>query len=225
MSERIVVVTGATGPLGGALARTFAGIDDRVVLVGRSAPGLEALRDELRGGKERHVALPVDLGSADEAVRAAQIVREQIGPTTVLLHAVGGWAGGSGLAETPAEEIETMLAAHAISTFNVLRAFLPDIRAADGGRIVTFSSPSAQSPSASAAAYAAAKAALEAITLSVARELSSTNATANVIVVRTIGRDRRTETSPEDIAATVQWLCSSEAATVNGARIGMHGRT
>lgn len=222
---RVVVVTGATGPLGGALARRFAEAGDRIVLLGRSMDRLTVVQQELPGGNERHLSLEADLDRADDVLTVARAVRERLGPPTILLHAVGGYRGGTGLVDAAADEIGAMLAAHAVSTFNTLRAFLPDIRQADGGRIVTFSSPLAQAPSATAAAYAAAKAALEAITLSVARELASTNATANVVTIRTIGGARRSEVRPEDIAETVAWLCSPAAATVNGARIPMHGRT
>ena len=222
---RIVVVTGATGPLGSALARRFAELGDRIVLLGRSMERLAVIERELAGAPARHLSLEADLDRADDLVAMARSVRERLGPPAILLNAVGGYQGGNGLVETEAGEIGAMLAAHAVSTFNTLRAFLPDIREVDGGRIVTFSSPFAQAPSATAAAYAAAKAALEAITLSVARELASTNATANVITVRTIGSTRRSETRPEDIAETVVWLCSPAAATVNGAQIAMHGRT
>ncbi len=222
---RVVVVTGASGELGGVLVRRFAAVGDRIVLLGRSIDRLSSLVGELPGGPERHLALEADLTSADDAAAIAGQVRQRVGAATILLHTVGGYRGGTGLVDAPLEEIGAMLTAHAVSTFNALRAFLPDIRQADGGRIVTFSSPSAQNPSASGAAYAAAKAALEAITLSVARELASTKATANVITIRTIGRERRTETSPEEIAETVVWLCSPAAAAVNGARIPMHGRS
>ena len=140
-SGRIVVVTGATGLLGAALARRFAELGDRIVLLGRSMDRLVVVQRELASNADRHLSLEVDLDRADDVIAVARSVREQLGPPAVLLHAVGGYTGGKGLAESPADEIGSMLTAHAVSTFNTLRAFLPDIREADGGRIVTFSSP------------------------------------------------------------------------------------
>lgn len=221
---RIVVVTGATGGLGRVAARRFAESGDRIAAVGRSADELESLVRELSGGADRHASVVADVTDAADAERAAREVRERMAPAAVVVHAVGGYRGETGMVEAPPAELEAMFDAHVRSTWNVLRAFVPDVRAAAGGRIVTFSSTTVATPGSSAAAYAAAKAGLETLTLSVAKELAKTDATANVVVLRAIGRSKRTEATPEEIAETLLWLCSPAAAAVNGARIAMTGR-
>jgi 3-oxoacyl-[acyl-carrier protein] reductase len=110
------------------------------------------------------------------------------------------------------------------STVNAIRAFLPDIKAAEHGRIITMSTPLAGAPVTNVAAYAATKAAVESLTLSVAKDLAGTGATANVLLVRTIGTEKPTHTSPEEIAAAMAWLCSPEASAVSGQRIPLVGR-
>jgi NAD(P)-dependent dehydrogenase (short-subunit alcohol dehydrogenase family) len=58
----------------------------------------------------------------------------------------------------------------------------------------------------------------------VAKNLAGSNATANVILVRTIGDEKPTHTRPEEIAAAMAWLCSPQAAAVSGQRIPLIGR-
>lgn len=222
--SRVVVVTGASGRLAPTVARAFAEAGDRLALLGRRTDVLEGLAASLPGGVERHLPLTVDLGDADAALAAAERVEAELGPATVLLHLAGGYRGGVGLAEAPTEEWEAMLAVNVWPTVNALRAFLPQIRAAPAGRIVTVSTPFARAPLASGAAYSASKAAVEAMTLSVARELAGTQATANVILVRTIGDAKPHHTRPEEIAAALRWLCSPEGGVVNGQLIPLVGR-
>ncbi len=221
---RVVVVTGASGRLGRVVARAFADGGDRLALLGRRADALEALAAELPGGPGRHRPFAVDLVDAQATLAAAERVRSELGPASVLLHLAGGYRGGTGLAEAPPDEWEAMLAVNLWPTVNALRAFLPQVRAAEAGRIVTVSTPFARAPLASGAAYSASKAAVEAITLSVARELAGTQATANVVLVRTIGDAKPHHTRPEEIVAALRWLASPEAGVVNGQLIPLIGR-
>ena len=61
-------------------------------------------------------------------------------------------------------------------------------------------------------------------TLLVQNQVNGLPATANVVVLRAIGNEKPTEQRPEEIAATMAWLCSSEAGAVNGQRIPLIGR-
>ncbi|HSO29162.1 MAG TPA: SDR family oxidoreductase [Candidatus Sulfomarinibacteraceae bacterium] len=224
MGERVVVITGASGRLGGVLAEAFAEAGDRIAALGRRGDALEALVARLPGGTGRHLALPVDLGDAGRTLGAAATVREHLGSPAALLHVVGSYRGETGIAEAPILEWAAMLDVNLWSTVHAVRAFLPDIRAAEHGRLVTVSTPFAAAPNAAGAAYSASKAAVEALTLSVARELAGTTATANVILVRTIGDAKPHHTRPAEIAAALLWLASPAAGVVNGQRIPLVGR-
>jgi NAD(P)-dependent dehydrogenase (short-subunit alcohol dehydrogenase family) len=221
---RVVVISGASGRLGTVVARAFAAGGDRLALLGRRVEALEALAAELPGGRARHRPMAVDLADPEAARAVSERVRAELGPATVLLHLAGGYRGEAGLAETPDDEWQAMLGVNLWPTVNALRAFLPQIRSAEGGRIVTVSTPFARTPLATGAAYSATKAAVEAITLSVARELAGTSATANVVLVRTIGDAKPHHTRPAEIAAALRWLCSPEAGVVNGQLIPLIGR-
>ena len=210
--------------MGGVVARAFAEHGGRIAAIGRRVEELTTLVESLPGGPGRHVAFPADLADLDALKAAAPVVRERLGPPAVLIHLAGGYRGEAGIIESPSAEWPAMLEVNLLSAVNSIRAFLPAIREAEGGRIVTFSSPFASTPGATGAAYAASKAALETLTLSVAKELAGTAATANVIVVRTIGADKPHHTRPEEIVAALLWLCSLEAGVVNGQRIRLVGR-
>ena len=110
------------------------------------------------------------------------------------------------------------------TTAHAIRAFLPDILAGDNGRIVTMSTFVASNPTQKHAAYAASKAAAEALVISVAKDLAGTTATANIVVVRSIGSEKPTDTRPEEIAAAMLWLASPESGASNGQRIVLTGR-
>jgi len=221
---RVVVVAGATGPLGQAVATSFAADGQSVVVLGRDQAALDALVARLPPVSARHLALAADPTDAGQLVGAAQRVRDELGGAAIVIDAIGGYRGDTGLAEAPGDELEAMLDAHVRSAWNLLRTFLPDLRVASGGRVITVSTTTAATPAGTGAAYAAAKAALETLTMAVAKELAKTDATANIIVLRVIGDEKRTATSTKEIVATIRWLCSPEASAVNGQRIPLVGR-
>ena len=223
-SERVVVITGASGKLGGVVTARFAAMGARLALIGRSAEEVETLASGLPGGSQRHLGLGVDLGSADATMAVAATVRERLDPAQVLLHLVGGYAGGTPFVDGDDDEWNHLLDLNLWSTVHAVRAFLPDIAASQDGRIVTVSTYVAAAPTPKHAAYAATKAAVEALTISVARDLAGTTATSNVVVIRAIGNEKPTEQRADEIAAAMAWLCSPEAGTVNGQRIPLIGR-
>jgi NAD(P)-dependent dehydrogenase (short-subunit alcohol dehydrogenase family) len=225
MSERIVVITGATGKLGPTVARRFAESGDRLALLARSTEELDALISELPGGSGRHAGIAVDLLSSDGAAAAASAVHERVGDPSVLLHLLGGYAGGTSIEDADPVLWGDLFDLNFWSTFHTLRAFLPAIRASEHGRIVAVSTPLAGAPVANIGPYAASKGAVETLTLTLAKELAGTTATANVVLVRTIGDEKPTHTRPDEIAAAMAWLASPEAGATSGQRIPLVGRT
>lgn len=224
LTDRVVVITGATGDLGPVVAHAFADEGARCALLARDDAACIGLAMSLPGATRRHLPLPADLGSAASAAEAADRVREKLGPAAILLHLVGGYAGGTPFLETEESELARQLDLNLWTTARAIRAFLPDIAAAENGRIVTMSTFVASTPTPKHAAYAASKAAAEALTISVSKDLAGTTATANIIVVRSIGAEKPTDTRPEEIAAAMLWLASPEAGATNGQRILLTGR-
>jgi NAD(P)-dependent dehydrogenase (short-subunit alcohol dehydrogenase family) len=224
MGDRIIAITGATGKLGRVVSARFAESGARLALLARNEEEVAALASELPGGSVRHAGFPVDLDDGGSAIAAAAAARERLGPASVLLHLVGGYAGGTPFVDGTDDEWTHLLDLNLWSTIHAIRAFLPDIIAAEDGRIITVSTFVAATPTPKHAAYAASKAAVEALTISVARDLAGTTATSNVVVIRAIGDEKATDTHAEEIAAAMTWLCSPEAGAINGQRIPLIGR-
>jgi NAD(P)-dependent dehydrogenase (short-subunit alcohol dehydrogenase family) len=126
-----------------------------------------------------------------------------------------------------------MLDQHVWTTWYLLQAFVPHLAASGRGRVIVVSTPMASRPAAKTGAYAAAKAAEEALILTLAQETKDQGVTANILQVRAIDIEHKREkepspanaawATPEEIAAAMLYLCSDEAGVVNGARLPLFG--
>ncbi len=232
LTGRVAVVTGATGTLGGVVVGRLAAAGASVVLSGRDRGRLEAVAADLGLDAGRWAAAPEELDAAG-AAEIARAAAERFGRVDIVVHLVGGYAGGSPIAETEPSVLASMLEQHTWTTFQLARAFAGHLAASGHGRFVAVTSPFAFDPPGSNAAYAAAKAAQQSLVRSLAQELRGTGATANAIQVRTIdaARERLTAptsanarwTTPEELAATIAWLCGDDAARVSGTLIPLYG--
>src|SRR5574337_1417168 len=97
--ERIVLVTGATGSLGRAVVSAFAGEDTRLGLVGTDLGRLVDLAASIGLAEDRWVPAVGDLRQPEEARAVTGAVVERFGRIDVLLHLVGGWAGGTAIVD------------------------------------------------------------------------------------------------------------------------------
>jgi len=234
IADRVVLVTGASGGLGRVAARVFAAAGARVVLAGTDRDRLVALAGDLALADGRWLAVGADLRRPDDARRLADEVGLRFGSVDVLLHLVGGYAGGTPLVELDRAELEGMLDQHLRTTFNVILAVVPGMVARGWGRVIAVSSTSALEPGPRMAAYTVAKAAEETLLKSLAKEVAATGVTANVIAVRAIDVDHERErspsprnsawSSPEEVVAAMRYLCSAEGAAANGIRLSLDGR-
>ena len=228
-SDRVILVTGATGGLGRAVVRAFGDKGDRLGLVGTDGDRLAAVAVEAGLSDERWAAGIGDLRIPGEAEAAVAAVASRFGRVDGLIHAVGGYAGGTAIVDLDPDELESMLGQHVRTTLHVVRAVLPGMVERGWGRIVAVTTPVASTPAAKMAGYAVAKAAEETLIRAVAKEVSGTGVTANLVSVKKIDADHERErepssknaswTTPEEIAAVIRQLCSDEAAAINGATI------
>ncbi len=231
LTDKVAIVIGATGQLGPAVAKAFAHSGARLVLVSTNQERLALLFNEL-GFRESRVMTHV-ANAMDEAAmhHLADAVTVRFGRADILLHLAGGYRGGS-LRDTPGDVWEYLLNLNLRTAVNSMRAFLPLLTANNWGRIITISSGITQAPPANVAAYVTAKAALETMTVAVAQEVKDKNITANVVLIRSLDtpaeRARQPERKtgwvrPEDVAATLLFLCSDEGGAITGARIPVFG--
>ena len=220
MNNPVVVISGATGAAAEDAARAFAGQGASLALLSTSQMKLEALAAELGLPEARLLTVAADLRSPQDTRAAAAQVYARFGRADILLHLVGGWTGGKSLAETAAADLEMMVSQHIWTTFHMLQAFTPGMLKNGWGRVLIVSSPLAVHPSAGMGAYAAAKAAEEALLLTLAQEVKDSGVTANIIQVKAIDASGKGKgTPPGEITAAMLYLCSDAAARINGARI------
>ncbi len=235
LDDRVVLIAGATGGLGRAVAAAFAAAGARIALGGTDAERLAAVARDLELPDDRWVAAVGDVTTAEGARASARTATERFGRIDILVHAVGGFSAGTPLAEVDEDEVRSMLDLHVWSTIHLVQATVPGMVERGWGRVVAGATAAAVSAPAKSGPYAAAKAAQETLLRSLAKEVSPNGVTVNVIAMRAIDEkhERETEpspknvarTTPEEAAATILFLCSDDAAAINGARIPLDGRT
>ncbi len=223
MKDRVVVISGATGATGQAAAHAFAEQGASLALISRDQGKLDALVRDLGLPKDRILARNIDLLDGSAVQEASQAVSAAFGRTDVLIHLIGGWTGGRTISQSGTDEFKFMLDQHAWTTIYLLRAFSPALSKNEWGRVIAVTSPLAENPTGKMGPYALGKAAQEALILTLADEFKDTNLTANVIQVKAIDvKGRGDGTSPSEIVAAMLYLCSDEAARVNGARLPLY---
>jgi len=169
-----VVVAGAAGPSGQAVVRALSAAGHDVVPVTRA---------------------DVDLSDAAAVAAYAQEVSAD-GPVNALVHLVGGWRGGGGVAGQSDADWE-FLSERVIDTLRYTsRAFFPAL-AASGGRLVIVSTTGLAAPRAGNANYLAAKAAAEAWTQALGHELAKTGGGSDILRVLALYSDADREADPE----------------------------
>ncbi len=234
MAEKrpVALVTGGTGQVGSVVVRWFAERGVQLFVPYRSSERWQHLRATLGAHVDSVDGLAVDLADpagSEETVRAAL---ERYGHLDWVLCLAGGFHAGR-IAETTPQLWQELLALNLWPTANMLRATVPRLLAQGAGRIVTVGARAALDPGAGAVAYAAVKHAVITLTLAVARELRGTGVTANCIAPATIDTpanraampqaDPSKWVGPEQVAALLWYLCSPEAAALNGAVIPIVG--
>lgn len=232
LEGKVVAISGAFGGLGPSVIAAFAQAGARLALadrdLSRSTPALQSAQVSA----EQCRVSAVNLLVAAEARAWAESVLAEFGRLDALLHLVGGWRGGVPIEDFAQADWEWLNAALVETTWQVIRAFAPALKA-HRGRFVMISSPQAQRPSHTNAAYAAGKAAAEALTLALADELAPFGGSANIIVVKGIltpsmraelPEDQQRDLTPaEDIAQALVFLCSDAGQRMNGQRLCLHG--
>ena len=210
VSGRLVLIAGATSAAGLAATRALVAAGARVVAVGRDASKLEPAA---HAGARTEVC---DL--ADEAAVAAlaERVHAQDGAVDGILHLVGGWRGGGGLAgQTDADY--RFLEGSLTALRHVSRAFDADLRASDAARLAVVSSTAVARPLAGGANYAAVKAATEAWARAVAQGFAKAARDAGepLAAASVVFRVKSLDGLEDALAQRFADLWASDAAEVN----------
>jgi NAD(P)-dependent dehydrogenase (short-subunit alcohol dehydrogenase family) len=230
MQQPLVVITGAAGALGRAVASDFIERGARLVLVDVDAGTLETL---FATGRNDHVRLATDLTAEAASATALGKVFAEHGPAAVLCNIAGGFAMGPAVHETTAAMWQRMQDLNVATLVNACKATVPGMLAAGRGRIVNVAAASAASGKPGMGAYCAAKSAVARLTESMALELRGKGINVNAVAPSIIdtpanraampGVDPATWVAPKDLAAVIRFLASEDAAAIHGAVIPVVG--
>jgi NAD(P)-dependent dehydrogenase (short-subunit alcohol dehydrogenase family) len=226
LENKVALITGATGGLGSAVTRTFlsagatvAGSSTSVETAGILDPNFTPLRARLS-------SLAAARSLVDEVL--AKLHRIDI-----LVHVVGGFAGGKPVAQTDDTTLEQMLDLNLRTLFHAVRAVVPHMRKQGSGRIVAVGGRAAVDPQPVIGAYSASKAAMLSLVQTLALENKDRQITANVVLPATMdtpanragdpGADFTKWVPTEKVASVILWLASDAASHVNGAAIPVYG--
>ena len=235
-SGRTVLVTGAGRGIGRSIALRFAEEGARVALVARTEKNLAETARLLEGAGGKNLAIPADITVAGTAETCVARVEAELGPIDVLVNNAGVFLWRPFLQVKP-EEWERVIATNLTGAASFCRAVLPGMVARHRGRIVNVSSIHGMRGDANLAAHSAAKFGLIGLTQSLAREFREHNIAINAVCPGTVenkldetgAADRSAPLAeklwPRDVARTVVFLASDDAAAITGAALEVYGGT
>jgi NAD(P)-dependent dehydrogenase (short-subunit alcohol dehydrogenase family) len=230
------LITGGTGAIGRVVVGRFLADGYRVAVTYRSEAEWKGLADERRRECDAGalVGVAADVTSEDSMRGAVEKVAKSLGGLRVLVHVAGGYAGGVPVESVDASTVRHMLELNLFSAFYAAKCVIPHVKQRGSGRLLFVSSRGSVVHYPGAAAYAAAKAGLNALVGTLARELLASGVTANAIMPSTVdtaanrkempNADHGSWVQPEEIAELLLFLASERASATSGALIPIYGR-
>ena len=238
LEGKSALVTGASGGIGGAIARQLHDRGAEVVLSGTRAEALEELASSL-GDRTR--VLTANLGDAESVVNlATEAEKISDGGIDILVNNAGVTRDGL-LLRMKDEDWEQVIAVNLGSSFRLARALLRGMMKRRWGRVIGISSIVGVTGNPGQVNYAASKAGMVGFSKALAAEVANRGITVNVVapgfiqtaMTDVLGDDQREKLlsgipagrlgSPDDIASAVTYLASEEASYVTGATLHVNG--
>lgn len=237
LTGKTALVTGASGGIGGAIARALHGAGATVALSGTRVEPLETLAAELG---DRAYVLPCNLGDGDAVDGLPKAAVEAMGGLDILVNNAGITRDQIFMRMSD-DEWAQVLDVNLTSTMRLCRGVMRPMMKARWGRIINISSVVGATGNPGQANYAASKAGMVGLTKSIAYEVASRGITANAVApgfIATAMTDKLNDDQkakingtipaarmgkPEEIAAAVLYLASDEAGYVTGTTLHVNG--
>ena len=235
------LVTGASGGIGSAIARSLASQGARLALSGTNAAKLRSFREQLNdeiGGD--HVEITCDLSNPTQVEELVPAAIDTLGKLDILVNNAGITRDGL-MMRMKDEDWEQVMQVNLNSAFRLMRAATRPMMKARFGRMISITSVVGTTGNPGQMNYSAAKAGLTGLTKSLAQELASRNITVNCVAPGFI-RTAMTDVLPDDqkaalngripmgrmgegddIGAAVAYLASKEAGYVTGQTLHVNG--
>ena len=226
MKDRTVLVTGANGGLGTDVTKAF--LDAGATVVGASRRIQQS--DFAHAG---FTAIRAEISTREGARTLVDQLISRFGRLDVLVHTVGGFAGGTSIVDTDDATYQRMLELNLHSVFHILRATIPPLRKSGDGRLIAIGSRAAIDPGPGVGAYSASKAAMVSLIRTVALENKDAGLKANVILPGTMDTPANRQAMPKadfskwvqpaSVASLIVGLASEAGKDISGAVIPVYG--
>ncbi len=230
VENRTVIVTGAAGNLGRAVAAAFAGQGANLVLVDLNR---ENLAKSFGAEDEQRLFAPTNLLDQAQVDALARTTVERFKRIDVLCNLAGGFRMGETVHETSDKTWNFLFDLNTRTLLHAVRAVVPHMLAGGGGKIVNVGAFAAQKGTAGMGAYVASKAAVIRMTESMAAELREKNINVNCVLPTIIdtpenraampGADPARWVAPQDLANVIAFLASDAARAIHGAAVPVTG--
>ena len=225
-----VMVTGAAGNLGRAVAAAFAERGANLVLVGTRMEGLAAA---FGADTARRALVPADLRDQKQVNALVATADARFGRIDVLCNIAGGFRMGEPVHRTSDQDWNFLFDINVATLLHSVRAVVPGMIERGGGKIVNVGAFGAQKGVAQMGAYCAAKSAVIRLTEAMAAELREKNINVNCVLPTIIdtpenraampGADPARWVAPEDLAKVIVFLASPDARAIHGAAVPVTG--
>jgi len=230
--SRVAAIPGGTGSVGRCLVPMLIDRGFKVAVTYLIPEEATALESGMELDEDKLIIRRADASDPDAVATFFAEVSESFGPINVMTSLVGGWAGGRDVAETSEVRLNRMLDLNLRTAWNTTRAAIP-LMSEDWGRIILMGSKHSQETPAGQAAYNMAKAAVLALSRSVATELLDTNTTCNTLLPSVINTEATRSALPyadyvnwplpQEIADVINFLASEKSKVINGGAVPVWG--
>ena len=231
--DRVAIVTGAAGNLGGVLAHALNKAGARLSLIDLYPDRLRETCGDIAESDRHRLIGSIDLTSESSVDGAVAETIQAFDRIDMLFNVAGGYRAGNPVSETSIEEWDLMLNLNARSVFLVSRAVLPHMLKRGTGHIVNFGARPGLKGVADAAAYSAAKSVVLRLTESMSAELKRKGIHVNAVIPGRLdtpeNREEKPKANPSDwvslqaICDVIMFLASDAAQAVHGAIIPVYG--
>lgn len=229
-SETVVLITGATGNLGRAVASHFERRGARLVLAGSRAQSLDEAFPDM---SDLHLKLAADLTDPASAAGLVAAAEAKFGRIDAVCALAGSFRMGEPVHHTSPETWSSMYALNVATFVNVAASVVPGMIARQSGKIVAVGAVSALKGSANMGAYVAAKGSLMRLVESMSAELRPQGINVNCVLPSIIDTpenraamaraDPSKWVKPDDLAEVIAFLCSDAARAMHGAMVPVVG--